>query len=116
VLAVGRITVAALSVSLAAAVLEMATGYARQRRQFGRALIENQAIAFKLADMATELEAARLLTYRAAALRDAGRPFEQAAAMANVKAATCWIPTWRASIATPKSWRSARAPTRSSNW
>jgi alkylation response protein AidB-like acyl-CoA dehydrogenase len=116
VLAVGRITVAALSVSLAAAVLEMATGYARQRRQFGRALIENQAIAFKLADMATELEAARLLTYRAAALRDAGRPFGQAAAMAKLKAATCWIPRWRASIATPKSWRSARAPTRSSNW
>ena len=86
VLAVGRISVAALAVSLTAAVLELSTGYARQRRQFGLPLIDNQAIAFKLADMATELEASRLLTYRAAALRDAGRPFEQAAAMAKLKA------------------------------
>ena len=86
VLAVGRISVAALAVSLTGAVLELSTAYARQRRQFGRPLIDNQAIAFKLADMATELEASRLLTYRAAALRDAGRPFEQAAAMAKLKA------------------------------
>jgi alkylation response protein AidB-like acyl-CoA dehydrogenase len=86
VLAVGRISVAALAVSLTAAVLELSTAYARQRRQFGRPLIDNQAIAFKLADMATELEASRLLTYRAAALRDAGRPFEHAAAMAKLKA------------------------------
>ena len=77
---------AALAVSLTGAVLELSTAYARQRRQFGRPLIDNQAIAFKLADMATELEASRLLTYRAAALRDAGRPFEQAAAMAKLKA------------------------------
>jgi short-chain 2-methylacyl-CoA dehydrogenase len=86
VLAVGRISVAALAVSLTAAVLQLSTAYARQRRQFGRPLIDNQAIAFKLADMATELEASRLLTYRAAALRDAGRPFEHAAAMAKLKA------------------------------
>jgi short-chain 2-methylacyl-CoA dehydrogenase len=86
VLAVGRISVAALAVSLTAAVLELSTAHARQRRQFGRPLIDNQAIAFKLADMATELEASRLLTYRAAALRDAGRPFEHAAAMAKLKA------------------------------
>ena len=86
VLAVGRISVAALAVSLTAAVLELSTAYARQRRQFGRPLIDNQAIAFKLADMATELEASRLLTYRAAALRDAGLPFEHAAAMAKLKA------------------------------
>ena len=86
VLAVGRISVAALAVSLTAAVLELSTAHARQRRQFGRPLIDNQAIAFKLADMATELEASRLLTYRAAALRDAGLPFEHAAAMAKLKA------------------------------
>ena len=85
VLAVGRISVAALAVSLTAAVLELSTAHARQRRQFGRPLIDNQAIAFKLADMATELEASRLLTYRAAALRDAA-PFGQAAAMAKLKA------------------------------
>ncbi len=98
VLAVGRITVAALSVSLAAAMLEMSTAYARQRRQFGRPLIENQAIAFKLADMATELEAARLLTYRAAALRDAGQPFEHAAAMAKLKASRTAVDAAREAV------------------
>jgi short-chain 2-methylacyl-CoA dehydrogenase len=98
VLAVGRITVAALSVSLAAAMLDMSTAYARQRRQFGRALIENQAIAFKLADMATELEAARLMTYRAAALRDAGQPFERAAAMAKLKASRTAVDAAREAV------------------
>jgi short-chain 2-methylacyl-CoA dehydrogenase len=98
VLAVGRITVAALSVSLAAAMLEMSTAYARQRRQFGRTLIENQAIAFKLADMATELEAARLMTYRAAALRDAGQPFERAAAMAKLKASRTAVDAAREAV------------------
>ena len=97
-LAVGRITVAALSVSLAAAVLELSTDYARQRTQFGRALIENQAIAFKLADMATELEAARLMTYRAAALRDAGRPFELAAAKAKLKASRTAVDAVREAV------------------
>ncbi|HUZ51521.1 MAG TPA: acyl-CoA dehydrogenase family protein [Streptosporangiaceae bacterium] len=98
ILAVGRITVAALSVSLAAAVLEMSTTYARQRRQFGRPLIENQAIAFKLADMATELAASRLMTYHAAALRDAGRPFEHAAAMAKLKASRTAVDAVREAV------------------
>ncbi|HUY44451.1 MAG TPA: acyl-CoA dehydrogenase family protein [Streptosporangiaceae bacterium] len=98
VLAVGRITVAALSVSLTAAMLEMSTAYARQRRQFGRPLIENQAIAFKLADMATELEASRLLTYRAAALRDAGQPFQHAAAMAKLKASRTAVDSAREAV------------------
>ncbi len=98
VLAVGRIAVAALAVSLSAALLEMSTEHARRRRQFGRPLIENQAIAFKLADMATELEAARLMTYRAAALRDAGRPFEHAAAMAKLKASRTAVDAAREAV------------------
>ncbi len=85
-LEVGRIAVAALSLSLASAVLEMSIDYARQRHQFGQPISKFQAIQFKLADIATELEAARLLTYKAAALRDAGKPFLQHAAMAKLKA------------------------------
>jgi alkylation response protein AidB-like acyl-CoA dehydrogenase len=86
VLETGRISVAALSVSCAQAVLDMSLAYARTRTQFGRPLSKFQAIQFKLADMATETEAARLLTFRAAALRDAGRPFRREAAMAKLKA------------------------------
>lgn len=84
-LEVGRIAIAALSVSLTQAVLDMATEYAKERVQFGQAIGKFQAIQFKLADIATELEAARWLTYRAAALRDAGRPFLKEASMAKLK-------------------------------
>lgn len=83
-LAVGRITVATLAISLTAAVLELALDYAKQRQQFGRSLSKFQAIQFKLADMAAELEAAQLLVYHAARLRDAGRPFDKEAAMAKL--------------------------------
>ena len=69
-LEVGRISIAALSLSLTQAVLDLATDYARQRVQFGQPISSFQAVQFKLADMATELEAARWLTYRAASLRD----------------------------------------------
>ena len=86
VLEVGRISIAALSVSLAQAVLEMSLDYAKQRTQFGRPLSKFQAIQFKLADMAAEIEAARWLTYRAAYLRDAGKPFKKEAAMAKLVA------------------------------
>lgn len=86
VLEAGRISVAALSVSLAKAVLDMSLSYAKERRQFGRPIADFQATKFKLAEMATELEAARWLTYRAAALRDQGRPFRKEAAMAKFKA------------------------------
>lgn len=86
VLEVGRISIAALSVSLAQAVLEMSLDYAKQRTQFGRSLSKFQAIQFKLADMAAEIEAARWLTYRAAYLRDAGKPFKKEAAMAKMVA------------------------------
>jgi alkylation response protein AidB-like acyl-CoA dehydrogenase len=85
-LEVGRISIAALSLSLTAAVLDMALDYARQREQFGQPIARFQAIQFKLADIATELEAARWLTYRAAARRDAGEPFLKEAAMAKLKA------------------------------
>lgn len=85
-LEVGRISIAALSLSLTQAVLDLATEYAYQRVQFGQPLANFQAIQFKLADIATELEAARWLTYRAASLRDDGRPFLKEASMAKLKA------------------------------
>jgi len=85
-LEVGRISIAALSLSLTRAVLDMATEYAKNRTQFGRPISKFQAVQFKLADIATELEAARWLTYRAAYLRDAGKPFQTEAAMAKLKA------------------------------
>src|SRR5258705_4424525 len=85
-LEVGRISIAALSLSLTQAVLDLALDYARQREQFGQPIAKFQAIQFKLADIATELESARWLTYRAAYLRDTGQPFLKEAAMAKLKA------------------------------
>jgi short-chain 2-methylacyl-CoA dehydrogenase len=82
----GRISIAALSLSLTQAVLDMATKYANEREQFGQPISKFQAIQFKLADIATELEAARWLTYRAAYLRDTGQPFLKEASMAKLKA------------------------------
>jgi alkylation response protein AidB-like acyl-CoA dehydrogenase len=85
-LEVGRISIAALSLSLTQAVLDLALAYAKERVQFGQPISKFQAVQFKLADIATELEAARWLTYRAASLRDAGQPFMREAAMAKLKA------------------------------
>jgi short-chain 2-methylacyl-CoA dehydrogenase len=85
-LEVGRISIAALSLSLTQAVLNLAVDYARQRQQFGKPISKFQAVQFKLADIATELEAARWLTYRAAYLRDMGQPFLKEASMAKLKA------------------------------
>ncbi|MFN8025450.1 MAG: acyl-CoA dehydrogenase family protein [Acidimicrobiia bacterium] len=85
-LEVGRISIAALSLSLTQAVLDLALAYAKEREQFGQPISKFQAVQFKLADIATELEAARWLTYRAASLRDAGQPFMKEAAMAKLKA------------------------------
>jgi len=96
-LEVGRISIAALSLSLTQAVLDLATDYARERVQFGQPIASFQATQFKLADIATELEAARWLTYRAASLRDAGQPFRKEAAMAKLKASR--LATWAASEA-----------------
>jgi short-chain 2-methylacyl-CoA dehydrogenase len=97
VLETGRIAVAALSVSLTAAVLDLALDYAKQRVQFGMPIAKHQAIQFKLADIATELEAARLLTFRAADLRDRGLSFRAEAAMAKLKASR--VAMWAASEA-----------------
>jgi alkylation response protein AidB-like acyl-CoA dehydrogenase len=96
-LEVGRISIAALSLSLTQAVLDLATAYAHERVQFGQPISTFQAVQFKLADIATELEAARWLTYRAAYLRDTGRPFLKEAAMAKLKASR--VATWAASEA-----------------
>jgi alkylation response protein AidB-like acyl-CoA dehydrogenase len=85
-LEVGRISIAALSLSLTQAVLDLALAHAKQRVQFGQPISSFQAVQFKLADIATELEAARWLTYRAASLRDAGKPFLKEASMAKLKA------------------------------
>jgi len=85
-LEVGRISIAALSLSLTQAVLDLSLAYAKERKQFGKPISEFQAVQFKLADMATELEAARWMTYRAAWLRDRGLPFRKEAAMAKLKA------------------------------
>ena len=80
----GRISVAALGLGAAQGAYEMSLAYAREREQFGRKIGKFQAIAFKLADMATEIEAARQLVYKAAWLKDAGRDFAQVAAMAKL--------------------------------
>ncbi|UCF73977.1 MAG: acyl-CoA dehydrogenase family protein [Deltaproteobacteria bacterium] len=82
----GRIGIAAQAVGIAQAVLEDSTEYAKKRVQFGTPIAQNQAIAWKLADMATELEAARLLVYKAACLADKGEPFSKNAAMAKLYA------------------------------
>ena len=75
----------------------MATEYAKNRRQFGQSISKFQAVQFKLADIATELEASRWLTYRAAFLRDTGQPFLKEASMAKLKASR--VAAWAASEA-----------------
>ncbi|MBI4461036.1 MAG: acyl-CoA dehydrogenase [Acidobacteria bacterium] len=80
----GRITIAALAVGLAQGAFEAALRYARERRQFGKAIAEFQGIKWKLADTATEIEAARLLTLRACQLKDRGLPVTKEASMAKL--------------------------------
>ncbi|MEV0666503.1 acyl-CoA dehydrogenase family protein [Actinomadura luteofluorescens] len=82
----GRISVAALGLSLTAAALRLGVQHARTRHQFGRPLVDFQAVAHKLADIATEYEAARCLVYKAAWLADQGRPHATEAAMAKLYA------------------------------
>src|SRR5258705_11468192 len=79
----GRIAIGAQMIGLARGALNHAIGYAKQRKQFGKTIAEFQGVQFDLAKMATEVEAARLLVYNAARLRDAGRPFVTEAAMAK---------------------------------
>ncbi|HET6642026.1 MAG TPA: acyl-CoA dehydrogenase family protein [Gaiellaceae bacterium] len=80
----GRISVAAMGVGLAQGAYDLAVQYAKERRQFGRPIAEFQAVQFALADMATEIEAGRTLVYKAAWLKDQGRPFAKEAAMAKL--------------------------------
>jgi alkylation response protein AidB-like acyl-CoA dehydrogenase len=89
----GRISIAALSLGMARGALDAAMKYAQERRQFGKAISEFQAIQFKLADMATELDAAWLLTMRAAQMKDAGKKVTLESAMAKLYAseAACRI-------------------------
>lgn len=80
----GRIGIAAQALGIAAGAYELAIKYAQERTTFGKPIMNHQAIAFKLADMATEIEAARLLVYRAARMKDLDQDFGTAAAMAKL--------------------------------
>jgi len=80
----GRISVAAMGVGLAQGAYDLASRYAKERRQFGRPIAAFQAVQFALADMATEIEAGRSMVYKAAWLKDQGRPFGKEAAMAKL--------------------------------
>ena len=80
----GRISVAAMAVGLAQGAYDLAAAYAKEREQFGRPISRFQAVQFRLADMATEIEAARNLVYKAAWVKDQGRPFGREAAIAKL--------------------------------
>jgi alkylation response protein AidB-like acyl-CoA dehydrogenase len=80
----GRIGIGAQMIGVARGALEAATAYVKERRQFGKAISEFQAVQFQLAQMATDLEAARLTVYNAGRLKDSGQPFAQQAAMAKL--------------------------------
>jgi short/branched chain acyl-CoA dehydrogenase len=80
----GRISVGAMGVGLAQGAYDLALAYAKERRQFGKPIAEFQAVQFALADMATEIDAGRQLVYRAAWLKDRGKPFALAAAQAKL--------------------------------
>ena len=82
----GRIGIAAQALGIAAGAYELSAKYANIRKAFGKPIIEHQAVAFKLAEMATDIEAARMLVYRAAYLKDQGLPYGYASAMAKLKA------------------------------
>jgi short-chain 2-methylacyl-CoA dehydrogenase len=80
----GRISVAAMGLGLAQGAYDLAASYAKERKQFGKPISSFQAIQFQLADMATEIEAGRNMVYKAAWLKDQGRPFAKEAAMAKL--------------------------------
>jgi alkylation response protein AidB-like acyl-CoA dehydrogenase len=89
ILDTGRIGIASQSVGIAEACLEASIKYAKTREQFGQAIAEFGAIQEKIAEMATAIEASKLLTYRAAMLKDAGRPHRREASMAKLEASRC---------------------------
>lgn len=80
----GRIGIAAQALGIASGAYELALAYSKERKAFGKEISKHQAIAFKLADMATEIEAARMMVLKAAWLKDNGKPYEQASAMAKL--------------------------------
>jgi len=82
----GRIGIASQALGIAAGAYELSVAYAKERQSFGKPISQHQAIAFKIADMATEIEAARLLVYRSAIMKDQGMNYDQAAAMAKLYA------------------------------
>jgi acyl-CoA dehydrogenase len=87
----GRIGIAAQALGIAQAAYDDAVAYAKERTQFGKPIAEFQAIAFKIAEMATELEAARLMTYKAAWLKDQGEDYKMASSMAKLYASEASI-------------------------
>jgi alkylation response protein AidB-like acyl-CoA dehydrogenase len=80
----GRIGIAAQALGIAAGAYELSKAYSKERQAFGKEIFKHQAIAFKIADMATEIDAARLLVHRAAADKDAGRNYDTSGAMAKL--------------------------------
>ncbi|MEO6037130.1 MAG: acyl-CoA dehydrogenase family protein, partial [Saprospiraceae bacterium] len=80
----GRIGIAAQALGIAGGAYELAVAYSKEREAFGKPISQHQAIAFKIADMATEIEAARLMVYRAAIMKDQGMNYDQSAAMAKL--------------------------------
>ena len=91
----GRIALAALALGLAQACLELSVEYAKTRQTFGRPIGANQGVAFRCADLQVMVDAARMLTYRAAALQAAGRPIKQAAAVAKLYASEAAVTATR---------------------
>lgn len=91
----GRIGIAAQALGIAAGAYELAKEYAKQRKAFGKPIADHQAIAFKLADMATRIEAARLMVYKAAWMKDQGMDYDQASSMAKLYASetAMWVTT-----------------------
>ena len=85
-LAGGRIGIAAQALGIASGALELSLAYSKERTTFGKPIHQHQAIAFKLADMATQVEAARLMVFKAAALKDAGEDYDLASSMAKLYA------------------------------
>ena len=85
-LAGGRIGIAAQAVGIAAGAFELALAYSKERKAFGKEIHKHQAIAFKLADMATQIEAARLMVLKAASIKDAGEDYALASSMAKLYA------------------------------
>ena len=87
----GRIGIGAMGIGLGRGALEIAAKYALEREQFGKPIAANQGVSFKIAEMALELEAARLLVLKAAALKDAGRDYALAASMAKLKGSVAGV-------------------------